>query len=475
MKLTEEQADILETIQKPDVSLLKVSAIAGAGKTATLVALSNLFRGRCLYLAYNKAIATEASGKFGQHVQCKTTHSLAYGPIVKEGRSKPGIKQGPRKVDWFNWKSITERVDYDMKLEVIAAMDEFFLSAHTSMSTFFDEDYDPAIAALAKKYILAMVKKEIPVTHSFYMKYYHILIASGVITFILPYDLIMLDEAGDLNPVTLEIFKLLPAKKKVMVGDPQQNIYSFNHTINGFKALADYGEFKTLTRSFRCSPEIAKRIEMFGQKYLDPKMQFKGTEDPDKEIRSAAIIARTNGTLVGTMIQLNETKVPFNLTRPAKEVFALLLILISLKPGAKIFDKRYKHLLEDMNDYYSSAHLQKKYSTLIGYIGAVHSKDIMIKSSVTTLLMHGGRKIITAYELAQTYEKSKTPAKLTLTTAHSSKGLEWDKVTLANDMNVDDIIETPQTLRSAEDQEELRLYYVAASRARKELINATNL
>jgi len=156
-------------------------------------------------------------------------------------------------------------------------------------------------------------------------------------------------------------------------------------------------------------------------------------------------------------------------------VFNLLLILIALKPGAKIYDKRYKHLLEDMDNYYSSSALQKKYATLIGYIGAEHSKDIMIKSAVTTLLMYGGRKIITAYELAQTYEKSKTKAKLTLTTAHSSKGLEWDKVTLAEDMNVKDVIETPKELRKASDQEELRLYYVAASRARKELANANNL
>ena len=57
MKLTKEQAEILEIIQDPDVSLLKVAAIAGAGKTATLVALANLFKGKCLYLAYNKAIA----------------------------------------------------------------------------------------------------------------------------------------------------------------------------------------------------------------------------------------------------------------------------------------------------------------------------------------------------------------------------------------------------------------------------------
>lgn len=474
MTLTDEQTDILDIIQKPETELLKVSAIAGAGKTATLVELSNLFRGKCLYLAYNKAIATEAASKFGKHVQCKTTHSLAYAPIIIQGLSKPGIAKGKRTVDWFTWKSIKERIPYETKLEIIESVDEFFLSSAISISTFY-KDYDDEIATLAKKYILKMVRKEMPVTHSFYLKYYHILLAAGIITHILPYELLMLDEAGDLNPVTLEIFKLLPAKKKVLVGDPQQNIYSFNHTINGFNELNAYGVYRTLTQSFRCSPEIAKRIEHFGVKYLDPEMHFRGTPDPDTEIRTAAIIARTNGTLVATMIQLMDSKVAFNLTRPAKEVFALLLILISLRPGATIYDKRYKHLLEDMTDYYGSERLQKKYPSLLGYIGAVYSKDIMIKSAVTTIVTHGGRKIVSAYDTALDYEKSKTTHKLTLTTAHSSKGLEWDKVTFADDMDCSDITMIPKAQRKSEEQEELRLYYVAASRARKQLINARNL
>ena len=57
MQLTDEQKIILDTIQQDDVSLLKVSAVSGAGKTATLVEVSKLYKGKQLYLAYNKAIA----------------------------------------------------------------------------------------------------------------------------------------------------------------------------------------------------------------------------------------------------------------------------------------------------------------------------------------------------------------------------------------------------------------------------------
>ena len=444
--LTDEQQDILDTIVQDDVTLLKVSAVSGAGKTSTLIEVSKLFSGKQLYLAYNKAIATEAASKFGEKVMCKTTHSLAYNPVVTQGLSNGIIPRGKRKVDWFGWKNITEAVNYETKLEIIEAMDAFFLSSAVSMVGFF-KDYPAKISAIAKSYITKMAKKEIPCTHSFYLKYYHILLAKGVITHVLPYDLIMLDEAGDINPVTLEIFKLLPAKKKIIVGDPQQNIYSFNNTINGFVALADHGVQKTLTKSFRCSENIANRVEAFCIENLDPNMHFRGTNAPDNDIKTRAVIARTNGTLVATMIKLNTKHVKFNTTRPAKEIFNLLLILIGLKPGAQIFDKRYKHLLDDMNNYYASEYLQKKYSSLIGYIGAEHSMDIMIKSAVTTLLTHGGRSIIQAYELAKAYEGSKVKHDLTLTTAHSSKGLEWDRVTLAEDMSVADILEKPKDKR----------------------------
>ena len=54
----------------------KIVAYAGAGKTTTLRLISENLRGRGLYLAFNKAIATEAQGKFPPNVRCQTFHSL---------------------------------------------------------------------------------------------------------------------------------------------------------------------------------------------------------------------------------------------------------------------------------------------------------------------------------------------------------------------------------------------------------------
>ena len=49
--------------------------------------------------------------------------------------------------------------------------------------------------------------------------------------------MLSMDESGDCNSVTIEIFKLLKADIKIMAGDQYQNIYGFNNTINGFKSF----------------------------------------------------------------------------------------------------------------------------------------------------------------------------------------------------------------------------------------------
>lgn len=80
-RLTREQVDICAS--KADE--IKVSAFAGTGKTTTLCAFSEVnTRSRILYIAFNKAIQLEASGKFPGHVTARTAHSIAYGACGRE-------------------------------------------------------------------------------------------------------------------------------------------------------------------------------------------------------------------------------------------------------------------------------------------------------------------------------------------------------------------------------------------------------
>ena len=95
-------------------------------------------------------------------------------------------------------------------------------------------------------------------------------------------------------------------------------------------------------------------------------------------------------------------------------------------------------------------------------------------------MKYGKSEIFNAYAEAKNHEDKKHD--ITLLTAHSSKGLEFDEVTLAADMNysVDMVIErlgvNPYTsiTTNPTDRETLNLYYVAMTRALVSLNNAVH-
>ena len=465
--ISAEQQYAIDTLLRDDVELVQTSAVSGSGKTTLLVHMANHFK-TGTYLAYNKAIATEAKEKFGPGIECKTTHSLAYRPIVSQGLSMPGIKFGQRKVDFFNWRSVDAHIKYEEKLQVIDYMENYFLSRFVSLTKYLEQSTLPTpLHQYVKKYVKQMAMKEIPCTHAFYLKYYHILLDREVIK---PkaVDVVFLDECGDLNEVTLEIFKLLPAKKKVMVGDLFQNIYQFNNTINGFKAMEGQGELCKLTQSFRVPVKLAKKVQTFGRQYLDADMVFKGT-DIDTDDESEMYIARYNSSLIARMVELNRHGVEYNLTRKASDIFGLLMTLVNLKPGCKIYRQEYKFLLQDMEYYYKNRdHITSK--NLIAYIMREHHADKTIVNACKKVIELGGKLIFDTYNIAKAHESAKTTHKLTLTSGHSSKGLEASVVTLDDDMNLDFLNDEDFPEESIES--ELKLRYVAITRTSKELVNA---
>lgn len=472
MKLTKEQSTIIEHV-KTNPGLTKVSAVAGSGKTTLLTAITKaLPEGKGIYLAYNKSVATEAQRKFPKWVNCSTTHSLAYQTIFKAYKLHLGD---------FSYRAITHPVPFETKCNIVEHIDHFCLSKFISFDDYATSlELSPVFVPLCKHYLELMSKGKIGCTHSFYLKLFHILLAQGQITFE-PFDLVMLDEAGDLNEVTLDIFELLPATRKILTGDPYQNIYSFNKTINCFEALKNKGTLLPMTQSFRVSDTIASKIEKFCQKYLDPNMHFKGVPIEDKTINSRLYIARTNASLITKMMELNRLKIPYGLVRKAKQIFNLHLTLISLKRGGFVAAPELKYLQDDVDAFYKDRELQLEYKTHLNYIKEAHSYDSGLVNTINAIYKYGQAVIINTYEEARKHEKLNQA--YMLGSGHAVKGLEADYVELADDMNLS-ILEITESLASGklkfedltQDQiSELNLYYTACSRARKELVNAAHL
>jgi len=185
-------------------------------------------------------------------------------------------------------------------------------------------------------------------------------------------------------------------------------------------------------------------------------------------------IARTNGSLISKMIQLNKQGVQYNLSSKDRvdKVFGLLLTIISLKPGCKVYSPEHKFLLDDMKAYYASENIRRNHKTLFSYIASHHAKDRSIKTACKTIIDFGGKEIWSAFNIAKAHSKANTTHKLTVVTAHSSKGMEADQVTLDEDLFPDFLTE-PGKMTDKQVQEELNLIYVSISRAKKELIGAS--
>ena len=451
--------------------LVKVNATAGSGKTHLLVEISKQLKIKSgLYLAYNKSIATEASRKFSSSIECRTTHSLAYGNTVKPFKLKIGL---------FSYRTITEKIHYDLKCEIVSTLKQFCLSKHTDFDDYAAEyETSTLVTKLTQKYLHQMQEGKIECTHDFYLKYFHLLLASESIEFE-PFDILMLDESGDLNEVTLQIFLLLPAHKKIAVGDKYQNIYTFNHTINAFEVLKDVGVEFSLSKSFRVSDKIASRIQSFLRMYIDKKIMFSGIEYEDSTITTRAFIARTNSYLIDKMIELNISSVPYGLVRKASDIFSLPLTVCSLAYQGDIKDRAYKHLQADIDDWHETPELRDEFKTPYAYLTDAHSNDVPLLNAIRLVGKHGKSLVIDTYKTAKSHENLK--CNLQLSTAHSCKGLEWDEVCLLEDMNksIEEIIlalvEDSSYELSDIEMESIFLYYVACSRAKKSLINGKYL
>ena len=326
MTLTNEQENVINKILEKDCHFIKIEAVAGAGKTHLLMELSRALKvSRGLYIAYNKSIADEAASKFTSGVDCRTIHSLAYSFTVRSFSLK--VTQTPMKA-----RMIKEKIDILRKSFLVDILAKYFLSRHVNIQSFVEEFYEGKISDeevdILRNYFIKMKNGEIDCTHDFYLKLFHILMHHNILQ-VQEYDFLAMDESGDITGVSLEIFRLLKAKKKIMTGDSQQNIYSFNQTINGFKALEDEGVSMPLTLSYRVSSSLAPVIEEYCRTYLDEHMVFKGIEydTPTKEEDATlAYIARTNGGVINRMIELEKMNHPYKLTRPVKELFSLPLV-----------------------------------------------------------------------------------------------------------------------------------------------------
>ena len=123
--------------------------------------------------------------------------------------------------------------------------------------------------------------------------------------------------------------------------------------------------------------------------------------------------------------------------------------------------------------------MQREYKTPLSYLSSLYSDDIQLSQAIKVVGRYGKAKIFEAYYEAKHHESTKQ--NFTLTTAHSAKGLEFDEVTIAQDLNdsvapvIAQLDADPESFIDSSQRESLNLYYVAITRCTKSLINAEHI
>lgn len=441
-KPTEEQNNIITTIKNmQDNETVMVIAFAGTGKTSTFYLTTHfLNQYTFLYLAFGKDIVKEAKKKFNSNVFVTTVNSLAFKAMVKD---KKEVRENAYKVH-----EVSEIFDCELSMASdILQIVNFY--CNSDFENINNVAYHVSLRSkniiepfkLAQEFYNKMKKREIKITHNFYLKEYSL----SDIPRTLNFDYVLLDEAQDTNRVTLAILKKVIGKK-ILVGDPHQNIFtSFRGSVNAMKEVnIDYKLYLSCT--FRCNQNIvdyANEVLFTYKKEKTPIVSMNNKND--YKIETTAYITRTNAQIIFLISQFND----FRLIKEPDELFETTISIYNFlnKKPERIPDK-HKYLNKFKNE-----------NELINHI--YEFNDVELSSSLRIAKIFKGYIYVIKNKAQKNNNKN---SKNIFITAHTSKGLEFDRVELQKDFKKLSKIEKVEEL-----EEEANLLYVAITRAKYEI------
>jgi len=470
-KPTKEQATIVETAETG--CNIAVSAKAGAAKTSTCVLIAEALVQPSLYVAFNKSIAEEASEKFPEHVECRTMHSIAYRAIVTPGFRKK-LNNFLDFGDIEKLKSWPIEGDIDLKLMVADVITKFCQSASYSLISFITENATDEmdlglVIPLCSEYWDKLVndKNDVKITHDVYLKLFQLSkpdltthIREKFATKVIPYQTIYLDEAQDSNPVTLDII-LNQKSQIILVGDEYQSIYEWRGAVNAMQNLPDDFVHLYLTESFRFTQDIADLATRL-TKILGNTKQIIGRGvkpanfNEDSPEFTKAIIVRNNSTLLDYLLEAYDKGEKVYVVADLNDLWSKLYHISALMFNSEPkYPNKELAMFNTFKELTEAAQAVPELSKLLNL-----SKNLSQGAGLHTNISNIKKAIVS----------SASEANYTLTTCHKSKGLEYDVVTLDDDLLPTDEEGTP--LGGANLVAELvkdqvgNLLYVAITRAK---------
>ena len=419
--VTTEQRAIIET--PPQAQIIVVQAFAGTGKTTTLFNYAKRWRQhRILYLAYNNALAKESKIRFQEltNVHVMTIHSLALNkldPTMNIGKLKISDVQELFSIDLIHSKEILD------VLNQYCSTDETTDSTNEYVRQLWDKMF---------------VEKSIKVLHDAYVKQFQK--SQPVLD---KYDIIMLDEVQDCTDCILNLIATQTHATRIFVGDVYQKIYGFRHVGDPFEYLSNVPchqtQFFKLSVSFRMGFDLMHYSNMYLQRMFNVNKGFscsrrtnntriKTIDFNDDSIRSfpkgTVIICRYNANVYKTLFKLCELQIPYDVYGKCinfdKEI-KIVRDLLCIQEGD--FDNIQHRKLKQFES------IQQVYD----HFTSVQSHTW--KDRVRLFNLYGEEQLLRNWTAAKVGFDKSCPS-IVITTAHQSKGCEFNHVCLYDDFSL---------------------------------------
>ena len=444
---------------------LKINAFAGTGKTTTLRVMGEATPRKGLYLAFNRSVADYASRLFPSNVECRTIHSLAFRQMRNEYKAEDKLIGSTNRNQVAHLLSVQDIVvgqhnfaDRQLASLILATMKVFLHSAdaeiqmaHMPMWGILNKLSDierKKIAEVVCQYAKRLWKMmsdpadKTPLGHDGYLKMW----ALGCPK--LPADFILLDEAQDSNPVMLEVLNR-QAAQVIYVGDRHQQIYQWRGAVNAMEHVRTKHE-TYLTQSFRFGAAIAELANRV-LKRLGEETPLVGNPQIKSKIGNAspnAIITRTNAMLVAMVVRELENDGRPYVEGGTQELLRLLEGVSALQRNQRC-DQPEFFGFKNWSEFLTFAKSDEgaEWRMLVGLV-----EEYTVDTLIQTLT-----------SVAENAREST----VILSTTHKAKGREWDHVELTDDFNIE--AKSQEAAISDHEREELRIMYVALTRAKQSL------
>lgn len=453
---------------------LVVQAGAGTGKTATLTMLTQVFGGKkAIYLAFGKEARKDAQRRFGSSVRCLTTHGLAYshvvsryGPRIDNEARQPaaaaaeilGVRQPLRLGANRIRASALARVATLTVDRFCQTSDRELGLGHVPWQRALDPEENAELAdtvfpiAVRAWDDIRRVSGKLKFSHDHYLKIW------ALTDPCVEADVLMLDEAQDSNGCVAKLIQAQQHCQLIAVGDSCQQLFAWRGAVDALESWPADDEL-CLTQSWRFGQAIADEANKWLSLVPRARFAMRGNPQLDSCIVAElsevdAVLCRTNGGAMAEAIEFLAAGIPTALAGGDKS-----------KNQIRSYLKAARDLQTSGETDHPELFVFHSWGEVQDYVDT-DADGTDLRSIVKLVDDHDLDELLAAVERLK---DNTAHARVVVSTAHKSKGLEWNRVRIGEDFTKFEPNKDDDGNLGTVDPAEAMLGYVAVTRAKTHL------